>query len=378
MHKLVWTCLLFLISMVVVSQNDTLPKKLTFTGDFRFRVEPDWDSRKSDGTFRDERTRLRYRVRFGANYRVNQWAKLGIRLRTGLQGKQQDPQLTLGDSFNEGGTLPIGLEKAYAQFEFNWFKGWVGKNTFPFEKQNELFWSDNVYPDGVAASGLWPLSSNWIESIAVNSGYFIITFNNGPLSDDSYFQGIQLVSTHADKRITLFPGLYYFNALPDIPDGNGTFTIDYSILHLGGRFEILEQPKLGVEVDFYQNLQDYKNQDSIASNLRDQRQGLVASLRIGQLKKKKDWMARATYMRLERFAAVDYLAQNDWARWDYSSQGSLDGRLTNYKGLELMVGYMIADNIKVNSRYFAVEQLIPYGPFTETGQRIRFDIDISF
>ncbi|HAT65648.1 MAG TPA: hypothetical protein DCS66_13805, partial [Flavobacteriaceae bacterium] len=67
-----------------------------------------------------------------------------------------------------------------------------------------------------------------------------------------------------------------------------------------------------------------------------------------------------------------------WARWDYSSQGSLDGRLTNYKGLELMLGYMITDNIKVNSRYFMVEQLIPYGPFTETGQRIRFDVDIGF
>ena len=112
--------------------------------------------------------------------------------------------------------------------------------------------------------------------------------------------------------------------------------------------------------------------------MRDQRQGLVASVRMGKLKKKGDWKARITYTRLERFAAVDFLAQNDWARWDYSSQGSLDGRLTNYKGLELMLGYMITDNIKVNSRYFMVEQLIPYGPFTETGQRIRFDVDIGF
>lgn len=214
--------------------------------------------------------------------------------------------------------------------------------------------------------------------LGVNTGYFIITFNNGPLSDDSYFQGIQLVSTHADERVTLFPGFYYFNALPDIPDGNGTFTIDYSILHLGGRFEIWKDPNIGAEIDYYQNIQNYDKNDSIAVNLKDQGQGLVASLRIGQLKKKHDWKARVTFMRLERFSAVDYLAQNDWARWDYSSQGSLDGRLTNYRGIELMAGFMITDHIIVNSRYFLVDQLISYGPFTETGQRIRFDVDIGF
>ena len=378
MIKSIWILVFIFIAQTDFAQNDTLPKKLTFTGDFRFRVEPDWDSRKSDGTFRDNRTRLRYRMRFGANYRFNNWVQIGARLRTGLSGKQQDPQLTLGDNFNEGGTLPIGLEKAYAQFSFDWFQGWLGKNTFPFEKQNELFWSDNVYPDGIAAQTKWSTGVSWIESIGINSGYFIIASNNGPLNDDSSFSGIQIVSSHAKQRITLFPGFYYFNSLPDIPDGNGTFTIDYSIVHVGGRFELLEQPKIGVEVDWYRNVENYTNNDSITNQLKDQQNGIVLSLRAGQLKKKGDWKARVTYMRLERFSAVDYLAQNDWARWDYSSQGSLDGRLTNYQGMELMLGYMITDNIKVNSRYFLVEQLIPYGPFTETGQRIRFDVDIGF
>lgn len=378
MWRLLGILLVVFIPFTTVAQNDSITKKLLFTGDFRFRVEPDWDSRKSDGSFRDNRTRLRYRLRFGANYRFNPHLELGVRLRTGLQGKQQDPQLTLGDGFNEGGTLPIGLEKAYAQFTMDWFSGWLGKNTFPFQKQNELFWSDNVYPDGIAAQARWSSASSWIDSFGVNTGYFIIAFNNGPLSDDSYFQGIQLVSKHSNNQITFFPGFYYFNALPNIPDGNGTFTLDYSILHMGGSIEVWKDPKIGVELDWYQNLQDYTKNDSIAANLRDQRQGLVASLRIGHLKKKKDWKFRLTYTRLERFSVVDYLAQNDWARWDYSSQGSLDGRLTNYKGFEAMIGYMISDNIKVSSRYFIVEQLIPFGPFNESGQRIRFDIDIGF
>jgi hypothetical protein len=164
MHRSFWILLFLLFPLANVAQNDTLSKKLKFTGDFRFRVEPDWDSRKSDGTFRDNRTRLRYRLRFGANYRFSSWASMGVRLRTGLSKKQQDPQLTLGDSFNEGASLPIGLEKAYAQFEFDWFSAWLGKNTFPFEKQNELFWSDNVYPDGLAANGRWPVAMTWMDT----------------------------------------------------------------------------------------------------------------------------------------------------------------------------------------------------------------------
>ena len=75
--------------------------------------------------------------------------------------------------------------------------------------------------------------------------------------------------------------------------------------------------------------------------------------------------------------AVDFLAQNDWARWDYSSFGSPDGRLTNYKGFELVGSYMLQDNMKFTIKYYWVEQLVPLGDFLETGQRIRFDIDIK-
>ena len=84
-----------LFPALLVAQNDSIKKKLSFTGDFRFRVEQDWDSRKADGTYRDDRTRLRYRARYGFSYEHKDWVSFGIRLRTGDPKKQQDPQLTL-------------------------------------------------------------------------------------------------------------------------------------------------------------------------------------------------------------------------------------------------------------------------------------------
>jgi len=57
---------LFLGTSLLFSQSDsTLIKKLTFTGDFRFRIEQDWNSRKSDATYGDIRSRLGNRFRFG-------------------------------------------------------------------------------------------------------------------------------------------------------------------------------------------------------------------------------------------------------------------------------------------------------------------------
>ena len=75
---------------------------------------------------------------------------------------------------------------------------------------------------------------------------------------------------------------------------------------------------------------------------------------------------------------VSLIAQNDWVRWDYSGQGSRDGRLTNMKGLEVKAGYRISKMLQLKMRCFIVEQLIQYGPSLENGNRIRLDIDFRF
>ena len=105
---------------------------------------------------------------------------------------------------------------------------------------------------------------------------------------------------------------------------------------------------------------------------------LSASLSYGQLKERKDWLLMCTYANLGRFAAVDYFAQNDWARWDYSGQGSPDGRLTNFQGMRVTAGYAIRKNFVLKLNYYKVAQLVSQGATKETGDRIRLDLDIKF
>ncbi|MDA0196676.1 MAG: putative porin [Bacteroidetes bacterium] len=370
--------LLLSLPIIAAAQPDSIRFKLSFTGDFRFRIEQDWDSRKSDGSYRDDRTRLRYRLRFGFNYQYNQWASFGMRLRTGSAKHQQDPQVTLGTGSEEFGTLSVSFEKLFFQAKHNWFSGWVGKNTFPFEKQNELFWSDNVFPEGVFISGKLSGKSNALQSLQLNLGHFIVSSAGNSLNADRYFQGIQLLSTHWNNRLKVFPSFYYFHKMPDIPDGKGTYDINYSIFHLGAKIKVLERPAISIGVDYYNNFEDLNQKDSIPQDLRDQNQGIVMGLSLGSFQNKGDWTIQTYYTYLERFAAVDFLAQNDWMRWDYSSQDSPAGRLTNYHGVELLAGYVVNKQFKVNMRYFIVGQKIPYGTTKETNNRVRLDLDIGF
>jgi hypothetical protein len=367
-----------LISMGLYGQPDSIGSKLEFSGDARFRLEQDWNSRRSDGSFRTDRTRARYRLRVGVIYRHNQWISAGIRLRTGEPGKQQDPQLTFGDGFSEFATLPVGFEKIYFEMQHSGFTFWIGKNIFPFRKQNELFWSDNVYPEGILIGKKFAMESGLFRSIDIRGGHFILRHGGSSLDDDSYFQGIQIQTAFGEAGPEIFPSFYRFSRIDDIPDGGGSYTLDYSIFHVGANIPLLRSPNLKLEVDFYQNFQSYDNHNSIPASLKDQKAGLVTALAIGDLHTKGNWMVKVTWTYLERYAAVDFMTQNDWARWDYSSSGSSDSRLTNFRGLEILSGYAIDRNITLKVRYFHVDQLVAYGASKENGDRIRLDLDIGF
>lgn len=354
---------------------DSIFSRLSYEFDFRFRAEQDWSSRKSDGSYREDRTRLRYRFRAGAKYEKD-WYAIGFRLRTGTQRKQQDPQLTLGKGLQEFGTLPIGFEKIYLQGNLDSWKFWLGKNTFPFRKMNELFWSDNVYPEGVFLKKSFSLKNALMDEIELSGGHFILNSNDGTLLEDGYLQGLQSHFTLLNKRFEIFPSLYLFRNIPDIPDGEHRALLDYSIIHLGARLQPIKTRPIYIEADYYQNLEDYAEETTIGTSLQDQVMGLVFGIQYGSIREQGDWMLKASYARLEKYSILDYMAQNDWARWDYSSYNSPDGRLSNLEGVEMVVAYALRKSIKLVTKMYFVEDLITRGAFHETGSRIRFDIDV--
>ena len=361
-----------------MNAQDEKTNDLKFYGDFRFRIEHDWNSLKSDGTFREDRSRLRYRGRFGLRYQGIDQVAVGARVRTGDPKKQQDPQLTLGDNFAEFNTLPIGLELFYASYQARSFEAWVGKNTFPFIKQNELFWSDNVFPEGISARFNPQFQEAFVGELDFRVGHFILRSSQQTFNTDSYFQGLQMAAHLLDQSLSVYSSLYIFNEVPDIPDGNEAFTLDYTILNFGAKGSIAQTPLIRFSLDYYLNTENLSGIETIPVNLQDEKSGIVGQLSVGQLAEKGNWKAQLIYAYLERFAAVDFLTQNDWARWSYSSQGSPDGRLTNLKGFEFMLGYALNSKMDLQFRAYSVDQIVALGSTRETGDRVRLDLNIRF
>lgn len=380
MKHILFALALLLISSNLFGQRDsTEVKKLDFTGDFRFRIEQDWNSINSNGIKRNDRSRLRYRFRFGVNYSLDKYSSFGGRLRSGNLNDQQGPHVTIGGGTGEFSLIQIGFEKLFYQYKRNRFTGWVGKNDIPIYKLNELFWNDNVFPEGIGLKYQFiNINNGFLTAASFNSGHFIIKSNNQSFGKDSYLQVAQLDFKIWNNRINFFPGIYAFRNIGNLPDGKQTFDLDYTILHLGCNLELVKSSKVKLGIEYYFNVEDYSNLDSIPSNLKDQKKGFIISAKYGHLKKKGDWLIHLYYANLQKYAIVDYFAQNDWVRWDYSSIGATGSRISNFEGIEIRLGYAINEKFNLILRSYFVEELVNIGSFKENGSRIRLDLNIGF
>lgn len=353
--------------------SDSIPS-LDFHFDFLFRGEQDWDSRRSDGTFREDRFRLRYRFRTGTKISLGSGFSLGTRIRTGILEDQQGSPLTLGRAGSEFEPVQIAMDRLYLRYERNKFWIWLGKNDFPHWQQNQLFWSSNVHPDGAALGYQFLQKQHW--NMEGRTGYFIVSSEDGSLTGNPHLISFSTLSEYNMGGFTwkFHPAFYSFNELSNLPDGLGTFSLSYQLLQLNSAFVIQKGAGIHIGADLMLNLKDYDNNSDITSAFSDEKTGIALNLKYGTLSKKGDFSTGIYLTRIEKYAIVDYFAQNDWGRWDYSSIDSPAARLSNYKGFQLMGGYQITDKVKALAKFFLIEQLKSNSPFNESGSRVRLEI----
>ena len=110
-----------------------------------------------------------------------------------------------------------------------------------------------------------------------------------------------------------------------------------------------EDKPIRLEFDFYQNVEVYEANDAIEARFADAKSAYTIGLQWGTLERADSWFFKLTYTNIERYAILDYMAQNDWGRWDYSFYNSPDGRLSNYRGMELVVAYAISEKMNLKT-----------------------------
>jgi hypothetical protein len=367
-------------------QEDQEHNKLKLFGDIRLRAEQDWDSRNFNGSFREDRFRLRYRLRLGLTFNWNEHITMGARIRSGVDESLQSPHNNFGHREFSG--VPINLDKIYLTGKHDNYWWWAGKNSFPFWKQNELFWDDDVTPEGIAVGASF--NANGV-SIKPKAAYFITSTGNGNFDPrdptngmiDGHMVGGQLEFgiPVKDHKVTLASSYFSLKDINNVPTTdffyNGErFKLDYSFIVSGLKIYLNTKIPITLGIDHFINLEDYNSvPDSLINPVyKDQKTGYVFSLRLGKLKNKGDWLFGYYYAKKEEYSVVSYYTEDDWIRLGNINRN----RNTNYRGHEFRVAYAFNSTFNVVARAYFVEGLVTPDVVTESGNRFRIDFNMKF
>ena len=359
---------------------------LLFSGDIRTRLEQDWNSRRFDGSFRDDRFRLRYRLRVGFNYYWNNHIQFGARIRSGVDESMQSPHNNFGHREFTG--LPINIDKVYISGTYKDIWWWAGKNKFPFWKQNELFWDDDVNPEGISLGG--DFNKKGIN-IRPRLAYFITNTGSGDFDQrdptngeiDGYMIGGQLELGFSIKKhtITLANGLYMLKDINNVPttdffNEEEQFKLDYTFIVSGIKIEFDSELPITFGVDHFVNLEDYGSfpDDLIDPIFKDQKTGYVLNINLGTLENKGDWLIGYYFVRKEEYSVVSYYTEDDWIRLGNINRN----RNTNYQGHELRLAYALDSNFNIVARTYFVKGLVTPDATVESGNRFRVDFNMKF
>ena len=382
--------LLFLINLLLIAfllqlspalfaQTDsTSEKKLKFFADTRIRLEHDWNVRKADHELKDVRTRMRFRFRFGFDYKWSNEIQFGARMRSGVPEDQQSPHWTLGKEFE---VYSFKIDRVYIKGDHDKFWWWVGKNNLPFWKQNELFWDDDVLPEGVSIGSNLTLGENLI--VKPIGGIFISKSAGDFFHDDGIFYAGQLTAIHKNNlnKIVLSSGIFNFVNLLDLNQLPAEKKLDYSILLSSVQYQRDFKYPLSFGVDFMYNFSNYEDESWIMdSKLEEDRIAYVLSLSCGSLINKGDIQLGYRYAHIEKYAVVDYFAQDDWVSWSFP-ENTPGTRSSNLQGHEFQAAYAFGPGFNIVTRLYVakgIKKSMPTDLSLESADRIRVDLNIGF
>ncbi len=327
-------------------------------GDFRARLEADFESQRANGVERDDRTRIRIRARVSLEYAANDRYTFGLRLRSGSDDSQQSPHITVIDfDDNDTGDAHFNFDKWFLKGKYGKGWGWIGRNSLPFWKQNEMFWDDDVTPAGLAFGVKNDSGESGVEA---SGGYFSL-----PAGMREYSGNVGLAQVvFWRNRFKIAGGLLDIDANPGDPDGvlllRGNGARDYQIwvgsLQAGAG-------KWTFGVDYMHNAESYPASEP----LRDEVDGYVGSIK---LKAGGGWQLAYYYAYIEALAVNSSYAQDDWVRWGSATQT----RATDMEGHELRAVKDVGSDQNLVFRLYLADAITNI----EDGSRFRVDWNYKF
>lgn len=354
-----WLCFILVCSLLPGFAGD----RLDFYGDLRFRAESDWDSRRSDGTEREDRDRLRFRARLGLKWAISDAWDFNVRARSGSEASQQSPHITFHD-FDGNGTGDHDV--VFDRWVFTWKgdrgKVHLGRTGLNDWHQDELFWDDDVAPAGVG--GEWKIN----DRSRLNGGIYLLPdgardFHGEMLTAQWVFEPTKAWTLGVGPRILRGDeGSRYLR--------NGNGARDYDLLVFTGQYRVPEvEAGLKLGLDLVHNFADYEVDDAFGYANRDETDGFIVSAVWGSTKPGR-WLGGVYFGEVQTLAVNASYAQDDWVRWGSATQTDS----SDLRGYELRLAYGVRQDLNVVLRYFDVES--PTSP--QDGKRARLDVNYKF
>ncbi|MEM1295434.1 MAG: hypothetical protein AAGH89_08710, partial [Verrucomicrobiota bacterium] len=280
---------------------------------------------------------------------------------------QQSPHLTIQD-FNGGERDDFDgiLDLYYGQYEGDSFTIWFGRNQFPFWRQNELFWDDDVTITGSSLS----VGSSADGNVEFITGAFYLPDGGWDLNGQLYAGQAVYRNSFGDLKLTAGTGIYALrgrDGAENLRNGNGAR--DYTIL--GNEIQIQRKVfgmpfQLGA--DAYINLESYSSasDDPFTARNFDEDFGYVLSATVqpGKL------TAGYYYSYLETLAVNASYAEDDFVRW--GSDGQTDS--SDLRGHEIRLGYQATKKLNILGRLYLVDAITS----EQDGMRFRVDFNYRF
>jgi hypothetical protein len=311
----------------------------------------------------------------GLRYDPSERWRLEARLRSGAEGSQQSPHVTLLDlDDNDTGDASFDLDRWYLRGKAGGFSAWAGRNNLPFWKQNEMLFDDDVTMAGAAFT--WERKAG-PGALTLSGGLFSPPAGMRRFAGELAGAQVAYQPELAGAKWAFALGAYEFDADPDDPDaaalqqGNGRRDYRLMAASVQARWTVAGAP-LALGADLLRNGEDYDpaDPDPVTAANADETEGWVAQATWGGLDDAGQWQVGYTYARIETLAVNNSYAQDDWVRWGSDTQT----RASNLRGHELRFGWAFDPKLHLLARLYLVESITT----VEDGNRLRVDLNWRF
>jgi hypothetical protein len=362
---------------VVTHDQKKWVDSVIWSGDLRVRHEQFWRYGNGVATTGDDRSRQRFRLRFGPEIKMGDF-KATVQIGTSSFINGEGDQVSHNQSFdNAFSQKPFFILRGYATWNPFFYKPMTimaGKLKNPFYTQytNDLLFDPDLNPEGLAEAFTFKVTDS--VSLFTNFGQFVLD-EDGAGGNDQYmlaFQGgteVKFLNSKLRVAAGLFdalnlaasglsePTTQQFNSkTAAIPTSGTSYVNDYDVFHLTGQFDTAF---MGIPLNFSG---DYlKNTSGVIScvnnalnfpgvcggtRIEGQDEGYQLGLLIGKASKANTWEVAYYYKWLQADAALSAFVDSDFG----------DGG-TNRRGNIFWVGYNVTDFLNLKVKFFNTKPL---------------------